>query len=505
MQKCKLAAILNGLIMLIVFSLTASGQIKSSTITGVITDPAGALVAGAEVTVTERDTNFSQTVIANSDGEFAVPYLAAGNYTVTVRKPGFAALSKAGIALGTSQALRVDLALQAGQVESTIQVTAEAAQLQTESATVQSVVNEATIKTVPNINHNPLYYAVLQPGVVGRAALNDTTHLNSFGIGAEGRRFLSAISVNGGQAFSADVQVDGLSVQGSAWNEAAIIPNQEGLQEVKAVTNSYSAEYGRGSGIIQLATKSGTNTLHGSAVYRSRNEAFNANTFENNARGLSRTPFKVHSYTGSLGGPVRIPKLIDGRDRLFFFVSYEGLKHGRALDFLRTVPTEAERVGDFSKTVVNVNGAATPIQLWNPYTARLIGANRFQRDPIPNADLRAVPGLLDPNIVRLFSFYPKSNKAPDDIFGANNYYARRQQQISRDSVNARVDYKLGAHSLYGSFGLNRGSIFTPGAWGEEHPFYSQPQFIGNRNADDNPYGQVGWTIVFNPRLVADVL
>jgi trimeric autotransporter adhesin len=480
------------------------GQIKSGTITGTVTDSAGAVVPGAEVTITDEETNFTTTATTNDAGEFTAPYLAAGRYSVTVKKGGFATTKKTGIPLGTAQAVRADVTLQAGQVESTVEVTADAAQLQTESATVQSAVNETTIKAVPNINHNPLYYAALQPGVVGRASFNDTTNINSFGIGVDGRRFFSAISVNGAQAFSADVQVDGLSVQGSAWNEAAIIPNQEGLQEVKTITNSYSAEYGRGSGIVQLATKSGTNQYHGSAVYRARNEAFNANTFENNTRGIRRAPFKVHSYTGSLGGPVWIPKLVNGRDKLFFFVSYEGLKHSRALDYFRTVPTEAERVGDFSQTRVLVNGVPTPLQIYNPYSARSIGNNRFQRDLIPNADLRNVPNLVDPNILRLFSYYPKPNRTPDDAIGTNNYYARRRQQFSRDSVNARVDYKLGAHSVYSAFGLNRGSITTPGAWGEDNPFYNQFQFIGEQNADDNPYGQIGWTIVFNPRLVADV-
>ncbi len=485
-------------------AVNAFGQIKSGVLTGAVVDATGAAVPGAAVLVTNEETNVTTASTADGDGEFTVPYLAAGRYSVTVKKAGFTAVKKTGVMLGTAQSVRVDIALQVGQVESTVEVIADAAQLQTESATVQNTVNETTIKAVPNITHNPLYYAALQPGVVGRAGFNDTTSLNSFGVGVGGRQQFSAISVNGAQAFSADVQVDGLSVQGSAWNEAAIIPNTEGLQEVKTITNSYSAEYGRGSGIIQLATKSGTNQLHGSAVYRARNEAFNANTFDNNARGLSRAPFKVHSYTGSLGGPVWIPKLINGKDKLFFFVSYEGLKHGRALDFFRTVPTDAERVGDFSKTVVNVNGAPTPLQIFNPYTAKSIGNNRFQRTLIPNADLRNVPGLLDPNILKLFSFYPKPNRAPDDVFGVNNYYARRQQTISRDSVNARVDYKVGMHSIYGSFGLNRGAIDTPGAWGDDNPFYNQAQFIGRQSSDDNPYGQIGWTIVFNPRLVADV-
>ncbi len=488
----------------LLLTTTSLAQIKSSALTGTITDATGAVIAGAEVVVTDEETRFTQNVVTNDNGEFVVPYLAAGRYSVTVKKNGFATAKRNGIALGTAQTIRSDIALQTGNLESVIEVTAEAAQLQTESPTVQSTINETTIKAVPNINHNPLFYASLQPGVVGRAGFNDTTNINSFGLGVEGRRFFSAISVNGAQAFSADVQVDGLSVQGSAWNEATIIPNQEGLQEVKTITNSYSAEYGRGSGVVQLATKSGTNQYHGSAVYRARNEAFNANTFENNARGIARAPFKVHGYTASIGGPVWIPKVFNGQDKLFFFVSYEGLKHGRGIDFLRTVPTAAERVGDFSATRVLVNGQPTPLTLFNPYTAVLVGTNQYRREVIPNADLRRVANLIDPNILKLMSFYPLSNRTPDDNIGTNNFYARRQQTFSRNSVNARLDTKLGAHSLYGSFGVNRGGITTPGAWGADNPFYNQAQFLGQSNRDDNPYGQVGMTYIFNPRLIADV-
>ena len=476
---------------------SATAQIRSGTITGGITDSAGAMIPAAEITILNEETGESLQSRTSNAGVFSIPYLPAGRYALTVEKAGFAPAKRTGLLLATGQTIRVDISLALGEIATTVDVVATAVALQTESATVQNTTSENLIGAMPNINHNPLYYATLQPGVVGRSRFNDTTNINSFGLGVDGRRFFSAISVNGAQAFSADIQVDGLSVQGSAWNEATIIPNQDGLQEVKTITNSYSAEYGRGAGIVQLSTKSGTNEFHGSAAYRARNEAFNANTFDNNARGLARLPFKVHSYTGSIGGPII-------RNRAFFFISYEGLQHSRALDFLRTVPTEAERVGDFSRTVVNAGGSAVPIELYNPLTATQVANNVFRRERVPNSDLRTVPGLIHPAMLRLFSFYPKPNRTPDDVFGTNNFYARRAQTFERNSVNSRLDYKLGQHSLYGSFGLNRGGITTPGAWGNESPFYNPFQFIGAENQDDNPYGQIGMTAILKPNFVADL-
>lgn len=481
--------------LLAAFGLQA--QIRSATLTGTVTDKSAAAVPDAEVFLSNEETGETLQVKTGETGIYLIPYLAAGRYTLNIRKQGFASAKQSGILLGTGQTLRADLSLDIGAVETAVSVEASALSLQTESATVQNSIGSEVIKTIPNLNHNPLFYASLQPGVVGRASFNDSTNVNSFGLGVEGRRFFSAISVNGAQSFSADIQVDGLSVQGSAWNETAIIPNQEGLQEVRTVTNSYSAEYGRGSGLVQMATKTGTNEYHGSAFYRGRNEALNANRFENNARELARTPFKVHSFGASAGGPVL-------KNRLFFFASYEGLRHKRALDYVRTVPTEAERVGDFSRTIVNAGGAARNLELYDPSTVTLTAPNTYRRNPIPGNDMRRVSGLIDPNILKFYSFYPAPNRAPDDVFGANNFKVSRQQEYDRTSVNARVDARFGSHSLYASFGVNRGGITTPGAWGPDNPFYSQFQFIGQDNSDDNPFAQIGSTLVLTPSLVADI-
>ncbi|MCI0623696.1 MAG: TonB-dependent receptor, partial [Acidobacteria bacterium] len=468
-------------------------QVITGTLVGTVRDSSGAVVAGAKVKVTNQNTGISYEQTSNEAGNYVFPYLPPGMYRVSAESAGFRTAVSMDNSVKVSETTRVNFGLVVGEITETIEVRGDALQLQTETSSVQNVIEERVIQTVPNITHNPFYYASLQPGVVGRASFNDTQGVAAFGIGSLGRRFFSALSINGGQAFTNDIQLDGLSTQGSAWNEAAVLPNPEGIQEVRTIINNFSAEYGRAQGVISIRTKSGTNEYHGSVFYRSRNEAFNANSFGANARGIPRDPFKVHSYGGAVGGPIQ-------KDKAFFFVSYEGLNHKRGEDFFRTVPTERERRGDFSQTLVNVSGVPTPLRLFDPFNVTQIGPNVFQRAEFPNA---IIPNP-NPFMVKLFSFYGLPNRQPDDVFNTNNYFFRGLQTFSRNSVNARFDYKLGRHSIYLSGGISEGDIITPSAWGPENPFYSPPVFTGRFVNDANPYISIGDTVVFSPTLVLDL-
>src|SRR5205823_1934282 len=155
-----------------------------------------------------------------------------------------------------------------------------------------------------------------------------------------------------------DIQVDGVSVQGSAWNKAAVVPNSDSVQEVRVITNNFSAESGRAQGVLQLTTKSCSIRYHGTLSEQIRNEFFNANTFGNNARNILLPQFKVNTYGGTLGG--RVPKTTN----LFFFVSYQGLIHNLAVDYLKNVSTALQKVADFSQTKTNVSGIPVPIQIF---------------------------------------------------------------------------------------------------------------------------------------------
>jgi trimeric autotransporter adhesin len=467
----------------------AVAQIRSSTITGTVKDSTGALVPGAAVTVTNQDTNVDTALVTTEAGLFTAPYLPAGTYSVTVSIDGFAPFKQTGIVLETGQIVRVLAELKMSNVTETVEVAAVAAQLKTDSSTVDGAVGAKMIDTLPNITQNPLFYAMLQAGAVGRNAASDTSSNNSFGIGVDGRRQWSAIGVNGGRAFTNDIQLDGLPVMGGGYNEASVVPNTEGLQEVRVISNNFSAEYGRGQAIISMSTKSGTNSYHGQATYMGRHEALDANTFSNNATRIKKPEFRVNDYGGALGGPII-------HDKLFFFSSYHQLRNNQTITMLQTVPTALERVGDFSKTLIrDENGNPVPAQIFDPFNVVQEGPDLYHRLPIPNAR------IPNPNAAALtmYSFYPLPNRTPDDVYNTNNYQKDILQTVRRQSSNNRVDYRAGQHSIYGSAGISYAEIVTP------RPFGTSP-FNGadGLRSDKNPYMQIGDAVVLGPSLVMDL-
>jgi trimeric autotransporter adhesin len=487
-------------------ALAALAQINSGVITGIVTDPQKAVVPNANVEVVEEATRFVNTTTTNESGEFTVPYLKAGVYTVTVTATGFPAFKVTGVNVAAGSTVRTNVPLQLSTVSTQVEVTATAEQLQSDTTTVEGAVGERVIESIANITQNPLYYASLLEGVTGRAEFSDSTSAQSFGIGYEGRRYLSALNVNGATAFSAAIQLDGLSVTSGAWNEAAVLPNTDSLQEVRVVNSNFTAEFGRGMGAIKMATKSGTNQVHGSGYYRVRNEAFNANTFKNNANGIRRGAFRVNDFGGTVGGRVI-------KDKLFFFTSYELMLHKDTPQWLWTAPTALERKGDFSQTLISgTNGVPTPAGIWDPYSVTQTSATVYTRAPFPNA---VIPNP-NPIALKVMDLWPMPNRTATDFFGANNFLKEAIRPFRRSSSNNRVDYRPGIkHSLYASGGVSIGSIKTPSPFGVDSPWFGSATGIsgaggsgvgyGARSVtDNNPYAQLGDTVILSPTVVLDV-
>ena len=472
----------------LLLSAGALAQIRSGVITGAVMDAGGGAIPNITVEVTNRDTGVKNNTKTTDAGDYTIPYLQAGVYELNIAAPGFTPYRQTGINVEIGQTVRVNVLLRIGDVQSTIEVSAQSQQIQTDSATVQASVQQDLIEAIPNPDQNPLYYAMLQSGVVPRNATADTTSVNSFGIGVNGRREFSAVGVNGGRAFTNDIQLDGLPVMGGGYNEASVVPNTEGLQEVKVIANDFSAEYGHGQAVLSLNTKSGTNAFHGQADYNIRNEALNANSNSNNANGISRPAFKVDEFGGAVGGPIR-------KNKLFFFTSYHYLFHNRGATSLLTVPTDAERKGDFSHTFIrDSSGQPVAAQIFDPFHVTQVGTNLYQRAIIPNA---IIPNP-DPFALKMYSFYPEPNRTPDDAFNTNNYKATIVTGIRRHSLNDRIDYKRDAHSIYGSGGISYATVTTPRAFGTKG-FNDAPALT----QDKNPYGQIGDTWVISPTLILD--
>jgi trimeric autotransporter adhesin len=467
----------------------AHAQIRSATLTGTVTDPQQGVVPGATVVITNEGTNASLQLVTNDDGLFTAPLLPAGSYSVTVTLSGFAPFKRSGLILNATETVRVPVALSVGTLDSTIEVTAQAPLLQTDRTSVSGAVGAEMIDALPNITQNPLAYAFLQAGAVPRVAAADTQSLASFGIGVVGRRQWSAVGINGGRAFTNDIQLDGLPVMGGGYNEASVVPNTEGLQEVRVISNNFSAEYGRGQSVISMSTRSGTNAFHGSGAYMLRHDALDANTFSNNAQGIPKRAFRVDDAGGSLGGPVL-------RNKLFFFSSYHVLRNDQETTSLLTVPTALERVGNFSQTFIrDENGNPVPARIFDPFNVTQINADLYRRAEFPNAIIQNP----DPYAVRMYSYYPLPNRTPDDAFNTNNFESTTTQTVRRHSSNNRVDFRLKDHAIYGSGGISYAEIVTPRPFGLA-PFNDAPATRG----DNNPYFQVGDAIVLSPTLLLDV-
>ena len=487
MLKARLCSLL--VLASLAISSVAYGQIRSATITGTVTDPQKASVPGATVVITDENTNVSVEFVTTETGNFTAPALQAGTYTVTVTLSGFAPFKRTGIVVAATETVRVPVELSVSGLGETVDVSAEAPLLQTDRTSVSGAVGAEMIEALPNITQNPLAYAFLQAGAVPRVAATNTDNVNSFGIGVDGRRQWSAVGINGGRAFTNDIQLDGLPVMGGGYNEAAVVPNTEGLQEVRVISNNFSAEYGRGQAVISMSTKSGTNAFHGNGVYMMRHEGLDANTFANNAQGIDKREFRVNDAGGSLGGPIL-------RNKLFFFSSYHGLRNNQTSTALMTVPTALERVGNFSQTFIrDENGNPVPARIFDPWNVTQEGPDLYRRAEIPNA---IIPNP-DPAAVRMFSFYPMPNRTPDDVFNTNNFEATTTQTIRRHSNNNRVDFRWKNHSIYGSGGISYAEIITPRPFGAA-PFNDADGVRG----DKNPYFQMGDAVVLNPTLVLDV-
>lgn len=495
MSRALAVRILVILVCLAVSQPSLWSQIRSGAISGSVVDPSGAIVAGAAVTVTETSTNVRYDIKTNQSGEFQAPYLPPGVYRVEVTQPGFQKSMRDAISLGALQTIRVEMRLKVAQATESVVVSAESSSVQVDSATVESTVSRSLIEAIPNVSHNPLAYVALQAGITTRASQSNASNQNSFAVGINGRRQISNFAVNGGEGFQNDIQLDGLSVLGSGWNEVSVVPNQDGVQEVRTSVNNYSAEYGRGQGVVSITTKGGSNEFHGSGFLRNRSGFMNANTFDNNVHDVERPDSKVFTFGGSGGGPIK-------KDRAFFFASYEGLYFNNPVTFLRTVPTEAERIGDFSQSVVNVGGVATPLTLYDPWSATETAPNVYTRTPIPGAIITNANAAA----LKVLSNYGMPNRTPDDAFHLNNFMRTADQAIRRNNINSRVDYRLGERNfLYFSGGYTRGNITNPLTWADDNYWNSMAgeqyaRFIQDRN----PYAAIGDTFTITPTLILDL-
>jgi len=313
----------------------------TSTILGTVTDPSGALVAHAAVTVRSETTNFSHEAVSSSEGDFVIPNLDPGLYTVNVQASGFRQFVRTGVALTVDQRLRVDASLTVGDVSEKVEVAGQVQLVNTDSSSIGQVIDREEVNRLPLNGRYFLQLALLVPGA-------NTGYPGNRQMGNE----LGGVSlaVNGARTSSNNYLIDGVDNNGGFNGYFSLSPSVDSIQEFKVQTNSYSAEFGRSAGAqINVVSRAGTNRYHGSAAEFLRNSELDAAAFFSNAAGITtKPPFKRNQFAASLGGPVSIPGIYHGTNKTFFFFSYEGTRIRQAVTRTSTVPTAALRAGDFS-------------------------------------------------------------------------------------------------------------------------------------------------------------
>jgi hypothetical protein len=335
-----------GAVVVLALALSTSAQNSTGRLIGTVTDPQGAAIAEAKVTVTNTGTNVSRTTTTDNTGAYQVLDLPIGMYSVTLQVQGFSKIVTNTQELTINQSLRIDLHPRVGSSSEVVNVESEAAQVETLNPTVGGTVTGKVIQDLPLNGRETLDLALTQPGVVPAP---------STGYGSEKNgEFDQGFTVAGGRPDSVTYLLDGGLNNSVTGANVVFDPNPDAVAEFRILTNNYTAEYGRsGGGTVSVQTKSGTNVVHGSLFEYLRNDAFNANDFFDNANGNPRPVLKRNQFGGTIGGPITIPHVVNGKERFFFFFAYEGQRQASILnDGKVTVYTPAELNGDFSQPSV---------------------------------------------------------------------------------------------------------------------------------------------------------
>ncbi|MEZ5404008.1 MAG: TonB-dependent receptor [Bryobacteraceae bacterium] len=402
------------------------GQSFQGGVRGRIHDQSDAAVATAKVTLTAIATGVSRSTLSNDAGEYSFSAVNPDEYRITVESPGFK-VATTPVTVQTQSFLTVDIPLELGNVSETVNVTEEVPLMETANASTGQVVDRQKLVDLPNLGRNPFMMSKIAQNVVpaGNPIYNRMQDQSGS----------SQISIAGGPVRGNNYLLDGVPITDSV-NRAVIIPTIESVQEVKIQANTYDAEMGRtGGGVFNTYLKSGSNGLHGSAFGYMRQTEWAANSYFNNRGGLPRAEQPFRNYGGSIGGPVWIPKVYDGRNRTFFWLGAEAYRQTSALGSEFSVPTAAERAGDFSSSLSRTGAAQV---IYDPLTT-VSSSGTFTRTPF--AGNRIPANRLDTVGRNIAATYPLPSREAA-FLGANNYSASASLYDRADQATGKIDHEI---------------------------------------------------------------
>lgn len=474
-QAIQVFALVVSLFMTVFPPTSSATQEARGTITGKVVDAQKDVIAGASVSINNVAMGTSVTVKTNDEGIFRALYLLPGTYQVVVESQGFKKYIRDGVILRTNDLLALDLQLEVGAVDQSVTVVADAPALETATASMGQVVDSRRVSELPIAHGDPYKLIGLTPGVTynGSQRLDrpyEPTHIVGY-------------AIDGTRRNRSDLTIDGTPSTATANAGeviASYVPPQDIVQEFKVQTATFDAALGNTEGgVTNLSIKSGTNEFHGTLNYAKMWPGWVANDFYGNANKIARPSFYYNRFGGTVGGPVTIPKLYDGKNRTFFMYGYEAIREARPRNNgTPTVPTEAMKRGDFSALL----RLGPQYQIYNPFTRRRLANGRLQADPFPNNIIPA--NLINPVAKAIVDNYFPAPLTAGNADGTQNYL--RPEMVERalySSHTIRIDHNISDnHRIFGRASwYDRNSdynnYFNNIATGQEFKFISRQATI----------------------------
>jgi hypothetical protein len=456
--------------------LLAQGE--RATITGTVTDASQAVVPGASVSVRDVATNVVTRTESNSAGIYYLPSLPPGEYELTAERQGFRPAKVSAIPLSTGLTATINVVLEVGTVTEAVEVRATAVQLESQTSGLSKTVESRRVVELPLLGRNPLQLGSLAPGVIPSSGQSNFQ-------GAIGSATNSRIS--GGLAMQNSVLMDGGESRGFTSGGQAYSVPLEAVAEFRIETASYSSEFGHsGGGVINVATKSGTNELHGVVYEFLRNDHLNANGWQNNRNRIPRALFQRNEYGVAAGGRIL-------RDKTFFFANYEAVRAGTPDQFLATVPTAAQKQGDFTQTF-DAQGRQVGVYDYLTTRANPAAAGSYIRDQFPGN--RIPQNRIHPISQKVITYWPEPNRPGEGAAGLRNYFRAGKNVVQNDIWFGRIDHYLSEkHRFYARSG---------GAQNRSRSTLAEAAFPGRTiNSTPTRSGLASITSSFKPTLLGE--